>query len=602
MIKTIKRISDLPINHEIAIEVLMCHKDSFFIVIAILLILPVSQAAEESCTKRIEAVTFKELNNLILTSSQIECLGNKEKYHCDRLESGLKNEDKNLILKCDRKSLETSKARDAELLSCAWNGIKLSGENLLDLVTIPAAITKAVLKTFRETQACNRDIKQKRELLEAFNSTLSDDRFKLEEKFLGKAFLDLSCAEIEKLLHSRFDNYQQQINREFLAAKNTGRPYLYPEEFMGKNSEIYKALKQIMEEANVSFQCYTPKAKVELACAALSSLVADFATGAGLSKAVIAVKKAAKLSDAVSGAIINGSPTLQLNKASDHLDSINIPYETQKFLGGYEVIRPLPTNSTDTPTWLKMIKSLDEKHNIPTYIDPVLPKKYGFQGASLRIPKSGTSIALDSDFISSNPENVKVLLAHEAVHATGDRRIIAGKVGADNDLKIQFRSDSTLLSPNLPKAYSRFFSVDEVKAYYKQSKILKTVLKKHRNELDPLTIEHVTGNAVGAIRVTDNFSKASLKLLDETEQFLKNNPSLDKSNTYIKQRSEPGSKNVFDVFIKVNQPGKESFLFEIPIRDPEAAKTGKMLGLNQRLIKIIQEAKKTVEYYEKNNN
>ena len=88
---------------------------------------------------------------------------------------------------------------------------------------MPGKIAESIAKGFKETQACNQSIEKKREILNAFNLTIQDERFKLQPHFVGKWLEDAPCSEIEKLLSARYQNYSQTLYRERINNINAGR-------------------------------------------------------------------------------------------------------------------------------------------------------------------------------------------------------------------------------------------------------------------------------------------------------------------------------------------------------------------------------------------
>lgn len=294
-----------------------------------------------------------------------------------------------------------------------------------------------------------------------------------------------------------------------------------------------------------------------------------------------------------------GNPDLA--KVSSFLDKLGVSHAVQDFEGLHQVIRLLPTSNPNAYTWTKMAVQLKAKHGVPVYIDPLIPKDQGFQAAAIRVnPDSPSVIALDTDLVMGDPEIVKVLLAHEAVHAIGMKRVLAGKAGPDNGLKMTFRTDGYSLHDSLNELgpYAQYFSVDEVKTYAKQGRVLKTMSQKADGKSYSLSRDQLSAISSSSLLASQRFSKASRDLLTETEEFLKKNQ--DPQAIKVTQRMEDGVKEVFDVVVKVTRPGigrykPEPIYLEMPLYDAEAAKTGKISDLNQKLLKVIREAKKTLQ-------
>lgn len=234
------------------------------------------------------------------------CLLQREQYNCKELEIDLVGDEKKKIIQCDAKSMEENKLTNMSLKDCIFSGLKISGENLLDLAKIPGKISEAVVKGFHDTQLCNTSVEKKRELLTAYNLTIDDSRFKLSEQFLGRWLEDASCAEVDKLLFARYQNYQDVTMRERRAAIDTGKKVSPIATTQASGSDIMKLLKSAMEGAQVRYECYTPKVKAEMVCAGISSLIVDAAMGMGVKSAISkisAVVKSKKALGAISRAI-----------------------------------------------------------------------------------------------------------------------------------------------------------------------------------------------------------------------------------------------------------------------------------------------------------
>jgi hypothetical protein len=223
---------------------------------------------------------------LYSTSESLICVAQKQKYQCDDLEKELEDADKNKIIKCDSKSLAQNSLSNISIADCVWNGLKVSGEQLLDLAKLPGVIADSISKGFKDTQLCNQSIDKKREILKAFNLSIEDKRFQLSEQFLGHWLEDAPCSEIEKLVSARYQNYTQTLYRERIAAINTGKKT--SEVGMAKNdsSDLMKNIKEAFQAAEVRYGCYTPKVKAEMMCSAVTTILADIATGMGIKGAI----------------------------------------------------------------------------------------------------------------------------------------------------------------------------------------------------------------------------------------------------------------------------------------------------------------------------
>lgn len=235
------------------------------------------------------------------SAESMNCIATKNQYQCQKLEDELEAADKYKVIKCDSKSLEANRLGNVSIMDCVWNGLKISGESLVDLTKLPGAIAEGIAKGFQQTQFCNASIEKKKEILNAFNMTVDDPRFKLEEKMLGRYLNEASCSEIEKLVFSRYQNYQDTMMRERIAAINTGKkPKPIQLSDKDKEGNLGEMLKSAMASVEKTYQCYTPKVKAEMICAGVTSFLADAALGGGVAMAVKKMNAVVKSARALS--------------------------------------------------------------------------------------------------------------------------------------------------------------------------------------------------------------------------------------------------------------------------------------------------------------
>lgn len=263
------------------------------------------------------------LFSLAQNSLSSACLIQREQYKCSDLEAELLGEEKKKVIQCDAKSIEENKLSNMSFGSCIFNGLKMSGEQLLDLGALPGKIAEGVAQGFRDAQLCNVSIEKKRELLTAFNLSVNDNRFKLSEQFLGRWLEEASCAEIDKLVYARYQNYQRVTYNERINDINAGKKVAALPGQKENSSDLIKLLKSAMSAANVRYECYTPKVKAEMICAGVTSLIVDAALGMGIKSAITkisAVVKSKKALNAINRSVANGDKT-NLNDAAKLTDS-----------------------------------------------------------------------------------------------------------------------------------------------------------------------------------------------------------------------------------------------------------------------------------------
>ncbi|MBY0412711.1 MAG: hypothetical protein K2Q18_01030 [Bdellovibrionales bacterium] len=247
-----------------------------------------------------------KIEKMSLSSDVMACVATKELYKCEELKADLEDSDKYKVIECNEKALEANRLGNVSLIDCAWEGVKLSGQQLLDLKNLAGSIAEGIAKSFKETQVCNSSLDKKRELLKAFNLTIEDKRFKLEEKFLGRWLEDAPCSEIDKLVSARYQNYQNTLARERFSAQLTGQKVASIKAQKSEGPGIIEMLKAAMQEAGVKYQCYTPKVKAEMLCAGVTSFLVDAAFGGAAAMAIRRVVQSKKALGRIERAVAAG--------------------------------------------------------------------------------------------------------------------------------------------------------------------------------------------------------------------------------------------------------------------------------------------------------
>ncbi len=249
------------------------------------------------------------VGGIILTADELNCMATRAEYKCEQLEKDLESSEINKVIQCNKKSLSENTVGNMNLPDCIWNGIKLSGETLADISKIPGKLAESIAKGFSETQACNKSVDKKREILNAFNKSIPDPRYQLEERFLGNYLEDAPCSEIEKLLSARYQGYQQQVYRNRINAINAGKKVDPIESKEG--ADLSKMLAEAIKSMGQSYNCYTPKVKAEMLCVGVTTLLVDAAIGGGVfmaAKKMTAIVKSKRALGRIEDAINDGRP------------------------------------------------------------------------------------------------------------------------------------------------------------------------------------------------------------------------------------------------------------------------------------------------------
>ena len=289
------------------------------IFVLLLMMLPIANGFTQLiCTAEFPKNT--KLDSLTKSADVMNCLATRERFQCVDVEEGLEDSDKNKVIRCDQKSIDNNKMSNMSFTDCVWNGMKISGEQLADIASLPGKLAGVIAQGFKDTQVCNQSLDKKREILNAFNLTIEDDRFKLSEQFLGNWLADAPCSEIEKLVSNRYQNYQSTLMRERKVAIDTGRK---PTDHFGavhekKSPGLSVLLQTAMAEVRAKYECYTPKVKAEMVCAGVTTLLVDTAMGGGVvmaAKKIGAIVKSKKALTGVSRAAASGEEIDLANSA-----------------------------------------------------------------------------------------------------------------------------------------------------------------------------------------------------------------------------------------------------------------------------------------------
>lgn len=368
----------------------------------------------------LESKKQTSFETLSQSMDQISCFETRARYRCDLLEENDQETMKAKIIQCDQNSLKNNQWSDMNLFNCVWNGIKLSGDQIIDTAKLPLIIAEAAIKGFRETQDCNNNLEKKRLLLNAFNSSISDPRFKLEEKTLGQSFNQMACSEIDKLLQARYQNYTNIITSELFAAKITNKPYQLPAEFKTENCELTQEIENVFKLAKINYQCFTPKVKAEMICTTVTNLLADAAITLGVKKAVTALREMTsynRLTETSNVIPLSSEDVNALRTNKMREDSISKEY--QNILVKWKA---------DSPKAKELANELARKQmndmgmkNLSFIVDEVnLPKPNVFSEVALKNPKM-------ADYIKRMKERGYQLVIDPPIGVESDYKIIRGR-------------------------------------------------------------------------------------------------------------------------------------------------------------------------------
>lgn len=178
------------------------------------------------------------------------------------------------FLRCERSLQSKDGLLDAKWLGsngCLVNGLRLTVEGIKDLGT-------GVVNMLKDVETCYQDTQKKREMVVLFNLSVSD-RYTLEPSVVD----EWTCGQIEQQLSARKRAYDEALVREHQRNVTAGRPSLF--RASAPEPENALRMKKLLEEARAqvetTYMCYTAKAKAEMVCAGVVTLVADVALSGG---------------------------------------------------------------------------------------------------------------------------------------------------------------------------------------------------------------------------------------------------------------------------------------------------------------------------------
>ncbi len=272
--------------------------------------------------KQVTPSGYGQSLSLAKDSLSIACQATRDEYQCSELESDISTDlkeklseckkkpkeeiarcefdeneraanDRQRIIQCNPKFIEENSIGNIGISQCVFDGFMVKFDQLKNLGELSEKIMEGAVKSFREQTACSSSVEKKREILNTYNLTVPDPRFKLSEQFLGRWLEDATCAEIDKQLWARYQNYQDTLMRERKIAIDTGKKPA-PLKEGEKGSDFVKMIKEAFAAAQVKYECYSPKAKAELMCTAATSLILDLATGFGIKGTVVKLASVAR--------------------------------------------------------------------------------------------------------------------------------------------------------------------------------------------------------------------------------------------------------------------------------------------------------------------
>jgi hypothetical protein len=248
---------------------------------------------ERIYSKKLQVLSFPSLINM---SEIISCQTQFQNFNCKELLGSLPEKDKHKIIKCNAAAIRDNEFENLDLQECIIGTIKLSAQNLYDLRKVPGTLIDASVKALSSGSNCNDDDVKKAEMVKLFNTGISDPKYQFDQKFFTQTVPRINCGELQQMLEIRKKNYYESHYRKAVKQRMFSFvEYKLPEDAYkaDSNSELPNQIKKIFEEAKINYECYTPKAKAEMTCSLITSLITDSATGFGMSKGLLAVKKIA---------------------------------------------------------------------------------------------------------------------------------------------------------------------------------------------------------------------------------------------------------------------------------------------------------------------
>ncbi len=274
------------------------------------------------------------VNGLEKSFKTIGCMAKRERFQCQNLEDKLPLKDRAMIIQCDPNSQKLNTISEMNISDCIIDGFKISAESLLDLAHMPKKVMQYAIDSLQDGEKCYQDIDKKTKMARLFNLGISNPRFTLDEKFIKLTIPKMSCGEIQRTFEARIRVYADEVKREMHGNVINSRDYIIPDEFYQKSDNLVSKLNQIVSEAKIRYECYTPKAKAEILCSGLTSLIIDATIGSGILKGGQALIKFSNFENTYNAqrSLTNFNKALNRELASLNDVPLGLQSDAKKFL------------------------------------------------------------------------------------------------------------------------------------------------------------------------------------------------------------------------------------------------------------------------------
>jgi hypothetical protein len=188
-----------------------------------------------------------------------------------------------------------------------------------------------------------------------------------------------------------------------------------------------------------------------------------------------------------------------------------------------------------------------------------------------------------------HPDVQLYLQLHEAVHATTWYNFSRDPKNKQNGLAIVLRREAGIIDSDAPIGYQQFLSLDEMKAYYRGSKLARQLAKKITAGSDQGDKElkvFFEGRGIADIFRAKQASGVGVRILTRARKFVLEAME-QKQEMAITLNLLEGSAKITIATLALPAEDGAPILLDIPVREVHVGSDGKPVGLEAQILKML---------------
>lgn len=183
---------------------------------------------------------------------------------------------------------------------------------------------------------------------------------------------------------------------------------------------------------------------------------------------------------------------------------------------------------------------------------------------------------------------------HEVVHGTTDQLLRTRPSSPETALAIGVFRNGQSIDNILPPEYQQIYQADEMKAYFRMSKLANQIARIRRAS-DDRRLEAIESEEKDTLARSQAFAAVTLKILAEAElaltQARRGQPLQIAAEMYA-----PDVPAVFNIFVVLPRSDGAPVVVKIPLYDPTAV-DGKIENLYVKLLKVVENGRRIAMTY-----